>query len=126
MANQTQSKTKKTAKLPKLHVKKGDTVMVIAGKDKGKTGLVKQVFPARQKAIVEGLNMVKKATRPNPMIGQPGGFIEKEMPLFLSKLMLFDLKSEKPTRTRREQIQSAEGKPRWVRVSKKNGEQMDV
>ena len=61
----------------KLHVKKGDTVKVIAGNDKGKTGRVLVVYPAKSRAIVEGLNKIKKHTKPNPKNTQ-GGIIEKE------------------------------------------------
>jgi len=113
---------KKRAPLPQhYHVKKGDMVMVIAGKDKGKTGTVKMVFRNKGKVLVEGLNMVKKAVRPNPMLGQRGGIIEMEAPLFVSKVMLFDSKNNKTSRAK---IETINGKP--VRVSKKTGEHFDV
>ncbi len=116
---------KKGGKTPRFHVKRGDTVMVISGKDKGKTGIVKQVFTDKGKVLVEGVNMVKKAVRPNPMLGQRGGIIEMEAPLYVSKVMVYDLKTSQPTRIRRETITDADGSPRRVRVSKKSGEHLD-
>jgi large subunit ribosomal protein L24 len=103
------------------HVKKGDTVVVIAGKDKGKTGTVKRVFRAKGKVLVEGINIVKKAVRPNPMVGQHGGIVEMEAPLFVSKVMLFDTKNNKASRAK---VETVSGK--HVRVSKKTGEHFDV
>lgn len=114
--------SKKRIELPRhFHVKKGDTVMVIAGKDKGKTGTVKMVFRNKGKVLVEGLNIVKKATRPNPMIGQQGGIIEMEAPLNVSKVMLFDTKNNKPSRVKMETVND-----KRVRVAKKTGEHFDV
>jgi large subunit ribosomal protein L24 len=117
------SKTsKKRVTLPQhFHVKKGDTVMVIAGKDKGKTGTIKRVFRSKGKVLVEGLNIVKKAVRPNPMLGQRGGIIEMEAPLFVSKVMLFDTKNNQASRAK---VETVSGK--LVRVSKKSGEHFDV
>lgn len=103
------------------HVKKGDTVIIIAGKDKGKTGTVKHVFRNKGKVIVEGCNMVKKAVRPNPMLGQAGGLVEMEAPLFVSKVMLYDTKNNKASRAK---VVLINDKP--VRVSKKTGEQFDI
>lgn len=118
--------TQKKPKTFKPHVKKGDTVMVITGKDKGKTGIVRRLLLDKNKVLVEGLNMVKKAVKPNPMAGQRGGIIEMEAPIQLSNVMLYDLKTSQPTRTRRETIQGADGKgSRRVRVSVKTGEHMD-
>ena len=68
----------------KLHVKKGDTVMVIAGEDKGKTGKVLKVYPEKNRAIVEGRNLVKKHTKPSAKNTQ-GGIVEQEAPIHLSK-----------------------------------------
>lgn len=114
--------SKKKTTLPShYHVKKGDTVMVIAGKDKGKTGTVKRVFRSKGKVLVEGLNLVKKAVRPNPMLGQRGGIIEMEAPLFVSKVMLFDTKNNQASRAK---VETVNGKA--VRVSKKSGEHFDV
>lgn len=96
-------------------------VMVIAGKDKGKTGTVKMVFRNKGKVLVEGLNIVKKAVRPNPMLGQQGGIIEMEAPLNVSKVMLFDTKNNKPSRVKVEMVNG-----KRVRVAKKTGEHFDV
>jgi large subunit ribosomal protein L24 len=113
-------------RVAKRHVKRGDTVMVISGKDKGKTGIVKRVFADKNKVLVEGINVVKKAVRPNPMLGQRGGIVEMEAPLYISKVMVYDLKASKPTRIRRETVKSADGQSsKQVRVSKKSGEQLD-
>jgi large subunit ribosomal protein L24 len=81
----------------KLHIRKGDLVYVNAGKDKSKTGKVLQVFPAKQRAIVEGVNLVKhhsKPTNENPN----GGIVEKEASIHISNLMLVDPETGKPTR----------------------------
>jgi large subunit ribosomal protein L24 len=114
--------SKKRVELPlHYHVKKGDTVMIIAGKDKGKTGTVKRVFRSKGKVLVEGLNIVKKAVRPNPMLGQRGGIIEMEAPLNVSKVMLYDTKNNKPSRAK---VEVVNGKN--VRISKKTDEHFDV
>jgi large subunit ribosomal protein L24 len=114
--------SKKRIVLP-LHysVKKGDTVMVIAGKDKGKTGTIKRVFRSKGKVLVEGLNIVKKAVKPNPMLGQRGGIVEMEAPLYVSKVMLYDTKNSQPSRAR---VEVLDGKR--VRIAKKTGEQFDA
>ncbi len=109
-----------------LHVKKGDTVMIISGKDKGKTGIVKKVFTDRGKLIVDGMNIVKKAVKANPMYGIRGGIVEKEAPLFASKVMLYSLKANKPTRIKVETIQDASGKQKRVRVCRHTNEHLDV
>ncbi|MCE3235372.1 MAG: ribosomal protein [Vampirovibrio sp.] len=114
--------SKKRVALPQhYHVKKGDTVMVIAGKDKGKTGVIKRVFRSKGKVLVEGLNIVKKAVRPNPMLGQRGGIVEMEAPLNVSKVMLFDTKNNQASRAK---VEIVNGKA--VRASKKSGEHFDV
>lgn len=79
-----------------LRIKKNDTVMVIAGKDKGKTGKVLHVFPKNDKAVVENINTVKKAQRPTQK-SPKGGLIDIEAPIHLSNLMLVD-KKNKPIR----------------------------
>lgn len=103
----------------KLHIKKGDTVVVLAGNDKGQQGKVLQVLVKDQRAIVEGLNMVKKHTKPNAKHPQ-GGIIEQEAAIHISNLQLIDPKSGKPTRVGRKE--NAEGK--LVRYSKKSGEEI--
>lgn len=81
----------------KLHVKTGDTVYVITGKDKGKTGKVVKVFPKKGKVVVEGINIVTKHLKPTQMNAQ-GTVVQKEAPIFSCKVMLFDEKAGKPTR----------------------------
>ena len=83
----------------KLHIKKGDTVYVNAGDDKGKTGQVLRVLVKAQRAIVEGVNMVKKSAKPSAKNPQ-GGFIQKEAPIHISNLNLVDPASGKPTRVK--------------------------
>lgn len=80
-----------------LRIKKNDQVMVIAGKDKGKTGKVLRVIPEQQRAVVEHINLVKKAQRKTQQ-NQQGGFVNIEAPIHLSNIMLVDKKSNKPTR----------------------------
>lgn len=81
----------------KLHVRTGDTVFVISGKDKGKTGKVVKVFPKKGKVVVEGINIVTKHLKPTQMNAQ-GTVVQKEAPLFSCKVMLFDEKAGKATR----------------------------
>jgi len=84
----------------KMKRKKGDTIVVIAGKEKGKQGQIAKVSPATNKVVVTGLNMVKKATKPNQQTGEGGGIIAKEAPIHASNVMLVDPKTQKPTRKR--------------------------
>ena len=84
----------------KLHVKKGDEVVVLSGKEKGKQGEISKISPATNKVLVTGLNMVKKATKPNQQTGEGGGLIPKEAPIHASNVMLIDAKTQKPTRKR--------------------------
>lgn len=101
-------------------IKKGDTVMVIAGKDKGKTGEVKLVNPKDNKAVVEGVNVITRHTRPS-MANPQGGRITREAPLDMSKLMPVDPTNGQPTRIGVATL--ADGKQ--VRVAKTSGEQLD-
>ncbi|MBR3698393.1 MAG: 50S ribosomal protein L24 [Bacteroidales bacterium] len=101
----------------KLHVKKGDTVLVLSGNDKGKRGKVMSVDRKSQRAIVEGVRMMSKHTRPNAEHPQ-GGIIKQEAPIHISNLMVIDTDGN-PTRVRRK-IDERTGK--LVRVSKKNGQ----
>ena len=103
----------------KLHIKKGDTVCVIAGDNKGQQGKVLKVEVSKQRAIVEGVNLVKKATKPNAQNPQ-GGIVEQEAPIHISNLQLLDPQSGKPTRVGRKV--NAEGK--LVRFAKKSGEEI--
>ena len=104
--------------MKKLHIKKGDTVYVNAGNDKGKTGKVLEVIPAKDRAIVEGVNIVSKSTKPNAKHPQ-GGIIKQEASIHISNLQLIDPKSGKPTRVE----MKIEGDKK-VRVAKKSGEEI--
>lgn len=105
--------------MSKLHIKKDDTVYVNAGEDKGKTGRVLKVLVKDQRAIVEGINMVFKSTKPNAKNPQ-GGIVKKEAPVHISNLNVVDPKTGKPTRIGRKK--GADGK--LVRYSKKSGEEI--
>ena len=102
--------------MSKLHIKKGDTVYVNAGESKGKTGRVLKVLVEKQRAIVEGVNMVSKSTKPSAKNPQ-GGIVKQEAPIHISNLNVVDPKTGKPTRIGRKV--GADGK--LVRVSKKSG-----
>jgi len=82
--------TKKPTTKQTAHVKRGDTVVVISGSHKGKTGIVKTVLTAKQRVVVECVNIIKKAVKPNPMAGLEGGFSTYEAPIHLSNVMFFD------------------------------------
>lgn len=103
----------------KLHIKKGDSVIVIAGNSKGRQGKVLEVIRAKNRAIVEGVNMVSKHTKPNSENPQ-GGIIKKEAPIHISNLMLKDPTTGKPTRIGRRLNDNG----RLVRFSKKTGEEI--
>jgi large subunit ribosomal protein L24 len=105
----------------KPKIVKGDTVVLRRGKEKGKRGIVKAVFPKDGMATVEGLNVVKRHTKPGAAGAQSGGIIEKEAPLPLSTLMVIDPKTDHATRVRR--VRQADGTV--VRVAK-SGEQLLV
>ena len=105
--------------MSKLHIKKGDTVYVNAGEDKGKTGRVLKVLVEKKRALVEGVNMVSKSTKPNAKSPQ-GGFQKKEAPVHISNLNVLDPKSGKPTRIGRR----VNTKGILVRYSKKSGEEI--
>ena len=104
--------------MSKLHIKKEDTVIVLAGQDKGKTGKVLKVFVDSNRAIVEGVNMVSKSTKPSAKNPQ-GGIVKQEAPIHISNLSLIDPKSGKATRIRIER----EGKS-VKRIAKKSGEEI--
>ena len=105
--------------MSKLHIKKGDTVYVNAGNDKGKTGRVLRVLVSKNRAVVEGLNMVSKSAKPSAKHPQ-GGIIKMEAPIHVSNLILLDPYSGNPTRVGRRK--NEEGKT--VRYSKKSGEEI--
>ena len=104
--------------MKKIHIKKGDTVYVNAGNDKGKTGKVLSVIPSKDRVIVEGVNMVKKHTKPNSKQPQ-GGIVEQEAGIHISNLQLIDPKSGKPTRVGYKMVDDKK-----VRYAKKSGEEI--
>ena len=108
----TKNKVKRFA--PKLHVRKGDQVMVLSGDDKGKTGAVLQVIPDKNRAIVEGVNIVKKHVKATQ--NEEGGIQEMEASIHLSNLAVLDPKTGEPTRTGRREENGVS-----VRYSKKTG-----
>ena len=104
-----------------LHVKSGDRVVILAGKDKGKMGNVKKAIPSESKVVVEGLNMITKSQKAQPAYGINGGLIKLEAPIESSNVMIVCPACEKPTRVAHKEI---DGKK--VRVCKKCGETLDV
>lgn len=104
----------------KVHVKTGDTVVVLSGKSKGKEGKVLEVSPKEQKVIIEGVNMVTKHVKPRQM-GQPGGRIEAEGPVRACKVMLKCPKCHKPTRQAHKLVGEGNGQKK-MRLCKKCGE----
>ena len=104
----------------KLHIKKGDTVIVISGNYRGQKGRVLEIVRKTDKAIVEGVNMIKKHSRPTTDYPQ-GGIIEKEASIHISNLMLLDPKTGERTRVGRKLDES---KGKLIRYSKKSGEEI--
>ena len=102
------------------HVRKGDTVVVVAGKERGKKGKVLRVIPEKGRVVVERLNLIKKHQRPTQKVRQ-GGIIEREGSIHLSNVMLVDPGSDKPTRVGMKAL--ADGKK--VRVARRSGEMLD-
>jgi large subunit ribosomal protein L24 len=105
--------------MARMKIKKGDQVLVITGRDKGKRGRVIEVLTKENKVLVEGINIVKKAVRPNPQRGIQGGIVEKEVPMQASNVMV--LVDGQPTRIGYQIL--ADG--RKVRVAKKTGAVLD-
>ena len=106
--------------MSKLHIKKGDIVYVNTGEDKGKTGRVLKVLVEEKRAIVEGVNMVTKHTKPNAKSPQ-GGRVEKESSIHISNINPLDPKSGKPTRIRRKRDDKSK---KIVRYAKRSGEEL--
>jgi large subunit ribosomal protein L24 len=106
-------------------IRKGDLVVVTTGKEKGKKGSVLRVLET--KVLVEGVNRVKKHQRPNPVKGQTGGIIDKEMPLSIANVMLLNPATGKGDRVGFKFLEAQSGTPpRKVRFFKSNGEVVDV
>jgi large subunit ribosomal protein L24 len=107
-------------------IRKGDQVVVTTGKEKGKRGSVLRVFESG-KVLIEGVNRMKKHQRPNPVKGQTGGIIDKEMPVHISNVMLVNPATGKGDRVGFKFLEAqAGGEPRKVRFFKSNGEVVDV
>ena len=104
----------------KFKIKKGDKVVVLAGRDKGKSGEVLSVLRTKSRVLVQGVNMMKRHTR--PAAGQPGGIIEKEAALHISNVAHIDPKSQKPTRVGFRTLEDG----RKVRYAKRSGEVLDA
>jgi large subunit ribosomal protein L24 len=104
----------------KLKIKKGDKVVVITGRDKGKSGEVLRVLREENRVLVQGVNMIKRHTR--PAAGQAGGIVEKEAAVHVSNVAHIDPKSQKPTRVGYKIL----GDGRKVRFAKRSGEVLDA
>jgi len=96
-----------------LHVRRNDLVQILAGKDVGKRGRVLRVFPATRRVLVEGANLIKRHTRPNPRQNIKGGVVEREAPIAVSNVMIIDPDTSRPTRIRYTRLSDG----RKVRVS---------
>ena len=104
----------------KLHVKHGDTVVVISGKDKGKQGKVTEAQPKKDRVIVEGINLVKRHTKPT-QANPKGGIITKEAAIHVSKVMILDPETKKPSRIKKSQQKDGS----YVRAAVKSGALLD-
>ena len=107
----------------KVHVRKNDNVVVLAGKDRGKKGKVLEVLPEKNRVLVDSVNTVKRHTKPRPPRFPQGGILEKSMPLAASNVQLVCPSCSKPTRVGHKQVDK-DGKPVNVRVCKKCGEEI--
>jgi large subunit ribosomal protein L24 len=105
--------------MAKLKIRKGDTVVVISGRDKGKAGEVLRVLPAERRAVVQGVNVARRHTKPR--MGEPGGIVEKELALHISNIAHVDPSSGKPTRIGYKVLDDG----RKVRVARRSGEVID-
>lgn len=104
-----------------LKIKKGDQVLVIAGKDRGKRGKVLRVDRQRARVVVEGVNMIKRHNRPNPRAGVQGGIVEREAPIHISNVMVISPDSGKPSRVGIKVLEDG----RRVRYAKVDGAILD-
>lgn len=103
-------------------IRKGDEVIVTTGRDKGRRGTVLRVYPERHRLLVEGVNMVKKHQKPNPNTGIQGGIIEKEMPIHVSNVQIFNPVAKKGDRIGAKTLKDGQK----VRYFKSDGEVIDV
>lgn len=104
----------------KLHVKKGDNVKIISGKDKGKEGKILEAYPNKSRVLVEGVNMVKKHAKPS-QINPQGGILNQEAPVHVSNVMVIDPSTNEPTRIGFKTDENG----KKVRIAKKSGEALD-
>lgn len=104
--------------MPKMKIKKGDQVVIVSGDDKGKNGEVIKAMPKESKVVVQGINLVKRHTKPSQTT--PGGIVTKEAPIHISNISLVDAKTGKPTK-----VSFREEKGKKVRVARKSGEVID-
>ena len=105
--------------MPKMKIKKGDSVIVISGRDKGKSGEVLRVFPADRRLIVQGVHIARRHTKPR--MGDPGGIVDKELTIDVSNVAHIDPQSGKPTRVGYRTLDDG----RKVRVARRSGEMID-
>lgn len=105
---------------PKMKIRKGDKVVVLTGRDKGKQGEVLKAMPRERRLLVQGVNLVKKHQRPTPR--HQGGILEKEAPIHVSNVALLDPSDNKPTRIGFSTLEDG----RKVRVARRSGEQIDA
>lgn len=105
--------------MPKMKIKKGDTVIVISGRDKGRRGEVLRVLPTENRVIVQGVHIARRHTR--PAMGNPGGIVEKELTIHASNVAHIDPKSDKPTRIGYRTLDNG----RKVRFARGSGEVID-
>ena len=106
--------------MPKMKIKKGDNVVVISGRDKGKSGEVLRVFPTDSRVIVQGVHVARRHTKQS--MGNPGGIVDKELTIHVSNVAHIDPKSQKPTRVGYKVL----GDGRKVRFAKRSGEVLDA
>jgi len=105
--------------MPKMKIKKGDTVVVISGRDKGKSGEVLRVLPADRRLVVQGVHVARRHTKPR--MGDPGGIVDKELTIDVSNVAHIDPQSGKPTRIGYKTLDDG----RKVRVARRSGEVID-
>ena len=104
-----------------MSIRKNDQVIVRAGKDRGKKGRVLSVIPGRNRVIVEGVNLIKRHTRPNPQKNIKGGIVEREAPIHASNVMLLDPEENKPTQVGHQTLPDG----RRVRIGRRSGAVVD-
>ncbi len=105
--------------MPKMKIKKGDNVVVITGRDKGKAGEVLRVLPAERRLIVQGIHVARRHTKPR--MGDPGGIVDKELTIHVSNVAHIDPQSGKPTRVGYKTLDDG----RKVRIARRSGEVLD-